>query len=266
MTKDTNSEYERHEPQSVALTAAVFDEFLDNAGHELRTPITALKGQIQLMQRRWMQADVDARDRETLGRMLYQVERLNYHLQVFLDAAHITKGNLDLMPSESAFDLPHMVERMTRTYRAGHPSLSISLRVPEDDEELVNNWDLLRVETILSVLLANAVRYGASHPITITVTREDDAARIAVSDEGIGVPPEDRERIFEPYMRGSNATGKGVGLGLSVARALARAHGGEVGVTPREEGGSTFWLRLPLTHYQTLRDMAHALSENTSAK
>lgn len=237
-------------------SGAVFDEFLDNAGHELRTPITALKAQIQLIQRRWSKIDVDANDRAAVGRMLYHVDRLNYHLQVFLDAAHITKGNLDLLPAGDPFDLVHTVDRMARSYRAGNPSTVFSVTGPDDDEEIANNWDLLRVETILSVLLANAVRYGQGKPITLAVTRQDGRARVEVSDEGIGVPPEDRERIFEPYVRGSNATGKGVGLGLSVARALAQALGGDLGMEPRPEGGSTFWLHIPLSHYRTLRDIA----------
>lgn len=229
------------------------EEFLDLAGHELRIPITALKGQLQLMQRRWRKQGASPEQLSDLDRMLYYTERLNSMLQVMLDAFHAAEGDLQLLPAEAEYDLGDLIARLLTTGSASH---AIHFPRPTDEPPIMGNWDRTRIETVVSILLANAIKYDPSGEITVTLTREGSQARIEVSDRGVGVPAKERARIFAPYTHGSNVENAGMGLGLYVAREIVRAHGGQIGVKPRKDGGSVFWFTLPLARIVTLSERA----------
>ena len=117
-----------------------------------------------------------------------------------------------------------------------------------DDDLLTGRFDLTNALRALVNLIENACRYSPpASPITIQARREDGQLRISVLDRGPGVPPEERERIFEPFYRprGTAPDVRGTGLGLSIARGLAVAQGGGVEFEPREGGGASFSLLLP---------------------
>lgn len=231
------------------------EEFLDRAGHELRIPITALKGQLQLMRRRWGKQGATPEQLSDLDRLLYQTDRVNYLLQVMLDAFHVSEGGLQLLPSEVEYDLGDLITAQLRTSGASNATHTIHFQ-PPNEAPITGNWDRTRIETVVSVLLANATRYSARGEITVTLARKDQHAHIEVSDRGIGVPAKERASIFEAYEHGSNAENYGMGLGLYVAREIVRAHGGQIGVEPREGGGSAFWFTLPLARLMTLSEQA----------
>ena len=103
------------------------------------------------------------------------------------------------------------------------------------------------MEQVLTNLLSNAVKYSSA-PAPIEVVGDADEAwvRLSVRDRGIGIPPEEHGKLFERFFRASTATGiEGTGIGLHVARTIARLHGGDVDARPREGGGSTFVVSLP---------------------
>lgn len=234
---------------------ASLEQFFDLAGHELRNPITALKAQVQLMQRRADKIGLGENEVRGLNRMLYHAERLQTGLQVFLDAAHIAQRRVILIPADVPYDLAELAARQARTYGAGDSVHTIEVEHPAG-EAITGNWDRTRVEMVLGVLLSNALRYSKGGEVLVRVARDGDVARVEVLDRGLGVPPAERSRVFQAYTHASNVENGGVGLGLYVARAVVRKHGGKMGVRARPGGGSIFWFTLPLAGLPSLMEMA----------
>ena len=219
-----------------------FDEFLDLAGHELRVPITALKGQAQLLQRRLRkQGDRDT-ELADLDKIIYQIERLNHQLGVLLDTTHIAQKRMQILPTTC--DLTSLTQRLVATYNAGSPTRQIHVECA--DERLVGEWDRLRIESVLGELLANALKYSTDGDIIVRLARDGAQARVEVEDSGVGIPAAERARVFNAYTHASNVENAGVGLGLHVAREAVKKHHGKIGVRARRGGGSIFWFTLPL--------------------
>lgn len=233
-------------PQAHPADDAAFIQFLDLAGHDLRVPITAMKGQMQLLQRRLRRQQGRETELNDVGKVLYQVERLQQHLATLLEAAHAAQHRLDLLPGEH--DLMAVISRLTGIYDAGDSAHAIV--VNSEVDSLPGVFDRTRVEVVLSVLFGNAFKYASEGTIEVTVTSADDVARVEVSDAGIGVPSAERRAIFNAYTSGSNIENPGVGLGLFVAREIIRMHHGRMGMRARKGGGSTFWFTLPLHSLQ----------------
>ena len=225
------------------------DDFLDLAGHELRTPITALRGQAQLLQRRLRAQPDRASDADALDRMMYQIERLNLELDIYLDASHIFRRRFDLLPIDC--DLVAIARRLVETYTAGVSTHEFTLET--DDDEIRGYWDRKRLHMATASLLANAVKFSAGGKVRVRTMVVGANARLEVHDAGVGVRPADRYRIFEPYERGSNAAHGGAGLGLFVTRAIVKRHQGRLGVRARPGGGSIFWLTVPMPSAQNER-------------
>jgi signal transduction histidine kinase len=233
----------RRTAQKPRTFADTRDDFLDLAGHELRTPITALRGQAQLLQRRLRSQPDRATDADALDRMMYQIERLNLELDIYLDASHIFRKRFDLLPGEC--DLVTIARRLVETYTAGVGTHEFALDTDED--EIRGVWDRKRIHMALASLLANAVKFSAGGAVCVRAMVDGDNARIEVHDAGVGVRPADRYRIFGPYEHGSNVAHGGAGLGLFVTRTIVRRHRGRIGVRARPGGGSVFWLTMPIT-------------------
>ncbi len=218
------------------------DEFLDLAGHELRAPITALKGQMQLLQRRLRAQPGREGDVAELNKMMYQLERLNHELDIYLDAMHVSRDQFELTPIEC--DIVAIANRIVAIYATGATGHNIRLEASE--EHLIGIWDRKRLDEAISAMLSNAVKYGSNGDIVVRIFRDTRGARVEVLDRGIGVPVVDRHRIFAPYIQGSNVKNAGVGLGLAVAREAIRRHHGRIGIRARAGGGSIFWFVVPV--------------------
>jgi signal transduction histidine kinase len=112
---------------------------------------------------------------------------------------------------------------------------------------VVGRWDRARIDTILTNLLSNAIKYGAGKPIEVRVASDGRRAWLSVEDHGIGIAPADQARIFERFERAvPERHYGGFGLGLWIARMMAEAHGGRLGVQSKQGEGSTFLLDLPI--------------------
>ncbi len=232
------------------------EDFLDLTAHELRAPLTILKGQAQLLQMRIRRSDAESdrtRDIADLDKMLFQIERLNHQVSVLLDATHLSQRRFTLAPLR--FDLEQILQRLVALCAAGSPSLVIEYEAPAQGESFIGKGDRQRIETALCELLFNAVRYGGVR-CTVRLSHEGDVshpqARLEVEDTGIGIPARERSMIFQQWTHGSNAEHPGLGLGLYVTREIVRRHHGRIGVRPRGKGsqrsqpGTVFWLTLPL--------------------
>lgn len=237
--------YREQKQQGASADATVADTqaaFFDTIAHDMRGPITALKASMQMIERRLRKFPERADEGPELQRMLYQVERINHQVTMFLAAAHLAQQRLEMHPSEH--DLIASIERVLQVFRTGMPNRTMLFDT--DAQHIVGVWDRVRVEEVFSVLLTNALRFSVSGAVTVRAQHNGQTARVEVSDEGLGVPPDERERIFEQYVVGSNVKNPGLGLGLYIAHELIARQGGRIGMVARPEGGSTFWFELPL--------------------
>jgi two-component system CheB/CheR fusion protein len=230
------------------------EQFLDDVSHELRMPLTALKGQIQLMQRRLRRELAREQDLVDLAKMLYHVERLNHQLDVFLAATHIQQNRYMILPAPC--DIVAVVRHLVSVYAAGTSLHTIRFESPLP--ELTGEWDRRRIEEATSAFLTNAIKYSRGGDILVTVERREDAALVEVKDQGIGVPARERSAIFHAYTTGSRAESVGVGLGLYAAEQAVKRQHGRIGVRSAGRGkGSIFWFELPLLPPQPARRGAY---------
>jgi signal transduction histidine kinase len=228
------------------------DEFLSVASHELKTPLTALRLQVHALQRSVARASDQQFSPEQLSARFdaadRQVQRLVQLIDTLLDVSRLQEGPiaLDAVELDLAALLAEVVER-ARTTAAASGS-TVTLEAPPSARGVV---DASRVDQILTNLLSNAIKYGRGKPIGVrlVVERERAQARanITVSDEGIGIAPEDHERVFDRFERAVSRTHyAGLGLGLWISRKIAESLGGSLTVESDAGKGARFTLSLPL--------------------
>jgi signal transduction histidine kinase len=222
------------------------DTFLSVASHELKTPITVLQLVLERLQRgaKREASLTGAQLVERLEPALRQVRRLGVLVQNLLDVSRARNNHFELECER--FELGALLREVCERF-SEHARQAGSVLAVEDCPPVEVHWDRMRVEQALTNLITNAIKYGAGGPISVRAEVHDGAVSLRVEDRGPGVAEESRERIFNPFERA--ATGhrvESLGLGLYIVREIARAHGGTVGLTGREGGGSCFTLRLPL--------------------
>jgi signal transduction histidine kinase len=242
-------------------------EFLSIASHELKTPVTVIKANLQLCSRRLRRAleqQVDAhvgpsvddvvRTLEAAQAMLNRTEhgadRLVRLVDDLLDASRIQAGKLELRAEPT--ELVAIVREAVEEQRQAHPDRTITLAAPPDSILIEADRDRLR--QAVDNYLSNAFKYSpAKRPVDVSVEREDQhsVARVSVRDEGPGLPSEEHSRVWEEFYRAQgleivSGSGVGLGLGLHICRTIVEQHGGQVGIESTVGEGSTFWFTVPL--------------------
>jgi PAS domain S-box-containing protein len=214
------------------------DEFLSIASHELRTPLTALKLRLQAVLH---SRDLSEKAERRVESAVRQTERLERLIDNLLDVSRITTGHLELEPEE--FDLAEMAQEVAERFREQAAGVALSF---EASEPVLGCWDRLRLEQVVSNLLANALKYGEGKPVLVRVSAQPSSAVVSVADHGIGIAPQDLSRIFNQFERvlGRRTFG-GLGMGLYIARQIAQAHGGRIEVDSAQNRGSNFRVVLP---------------------
>jgi signal transduction histidine kinase len=219
-------------------SARLKEEFLSAAAHDLRTPLTVVLGQAELLERRVARDPTAPPDAAGIQRMVREARRLRDLVTELLDAQRLEQGAevMDLEP----VDLRTVVESVRRRYH----DQGIDLKVTIPAEVVVGSVDAPRFEQVIDNLVANAIKYTTNGILPeVDLEVADGAARISVTDSGVGVPEEERERIFDRFYRASNVQGTpetGIGLGLYICRRIIEAHEGRIWVEPAPEGGSIF--------------------------
>lgn len=228
--------------REATIAAAAREEFLHVASHELRGPLGTLRLTVQLLRRdvtKGGPAGIEARLR-ILDRQAQRLVRLS---DALLDVSRITAGRIELAREEG--DLAALVRDTASAFEEEATELGVPLAV-EAAGPVRCTFDAARLEQVISNLLSNALKYGRGQPIRIAVSALGDGARIEVEDSGLGIAPEDQERIFDRFERAvSGRHHAGLGLGLWIARRLVEAHGGRIRVRSAPEVGSTFTVDLP---------------------
>jgi two-component system sensor histidine kinase EvgS len=235
--------------EEASRSASAKAEFLAMMSHEIRSPMSGLLGIIELL-RETALSDDQLRMTELVHESAASLLRI---INDILDFSKIEAGNLAV--SEESTDLRQLVAAALQpiSFVAADKGLQLVGDVAED----VPPWvmiDPLRLRQILTKLLHNAVKFTASGTVRLAVTRIEEAGReamldFAISDTGIGMTPEQRGRLFEPFSQTDASTTKafgGTGLGLTISRRLARLLGGDITVESEPATGSVFRLRLPL--------------------
>lgn len=222
------------------------DEFVAIATHELRTPLSALSLQLIALQRAVDAGHIptEERLRQSLVTARRQTERLEQLVSHLLDVSRISTGRLELEPEE--VDLAELVHRLVMRFEEKLAEAGCTA-VVHADTPVVAKVDRLRVEQVVMNLLSNAMKYARGQPVELHVEREQEMAVLGVKDYGPGISLEAQARIFERYQRASGKHSReSLGLGLYVARQIARAHGGELKVESTPGQGAHFILRVPL--------------------
>ncbi|HKW22469.1 MAG TPA: GAF domain-containing sensor histidine kinase [Ktedonobacterales bacterium] len=265
---------ERTEAQAEALSAErakrQMDDFLSIAGHELRTPITSAKLNVNFVMQlldRFLQAEdaepTDAEDmtlhersiqrlkraRDLLERTNRQFKRQERLINDLLDLSRVDVGKLDFR--FETCDFVAIAQDSTDEQQATNPGRSILFSAP--DHPLPVWADADRLIQVVDNLLSNAIKYSEPDtPIAVRVCADGDFARYEVKDEGPGLSLEDQGQIWQRYYRVNGimhqtGSGPGLGLGLFISKTIVERHGGDVGVESEPGKGSTFWFKVPLS-------------------
>jgi signal transduction histidine kinase len=233
--------------QQAQQAIQVRDDFLSIASHELKTPLTSLKLQVQgllVVPPVSLNAPDAKRLKQTLEVVDRQVARLDKLIVNLLDVSRIVAGRLLLDPSET--NLSMLVVEVSRQFEAQLARSGCRLE-KHIEPGVVGNWDAPRIDQVVTNLLSNAIKYGSGKPIEIAVVPTAAGARLVVRDHGIGISAEDQRRIFGRFERAASLSYGGLGLGLFISAQIVRAHGGTISVESSPDVGSIFTVDLPRT-------------------
>jgi two-component system, OmpR family, sensor histidine kinase KdpD len=232
---------EAQRAQVRAETEQLRNSLLSSVSHDLRTPLASITGTISSLLEDEAQVDPTIR-RELLHSVYEEVERLNRLVNNLLDMMRLEAGAVTVRKEW------HVLEEVVGTALA-HMEKRLHDRVVEihlsPDLPLVH-LDAVLIEQVLVNLLDNAVKYTPTeNPIDISASQENGTVRVDVADRGPGFPPGDEERVFEKFYRGHTGSIRGVGLGLTICRAIVEAHGGKIWAEGRQGGGALVRFTLP---------------------
>ncbi len=217
--------------------------FLSTAAHELKTPLTAIKGGTQLLERRMKRAGpaFGERDLQLLAMVSEQVTKLAAMVDDLLDTSRLAGGRIRL--ALERLNLREVVDQAISEYeRDSDRTISRSL----DEPSVYVKGDPKRLRQLLRVLLVNAASYSPPEaPIIVSVSSDSSHAQLSVRDYGVGVDVEERARVFGRFFRGRREH-QGLGVGLYIAAELVNLHGGSIELRSEPPEGSTFEVLLPL--------------------
>ena len=233
-------------------TARMKEDFVSAAAHDLKTPLTTIVAQAQLLERR---AEQEGRTVELTGirRLIRESEQLSRLVEEILDASRIERGSFPLHLEDA--DLSAVVREVAERDRPGGRRIEVV-----SDGPVQGRFDPDRIRQLVENLVENALKYSPEEgPVMMRAWREGSEARLSVTDRGIGIPPEDISHVFERFRRGSNVDHRrfgGIGLGLFICRGIVEQHGGRIWVDSVPGRETTFHVALPMAAVAGTRDAA----------
>jgi signal transduction histidine kinase len=228
--------------RSLRKSLAMRNEFIEVASHELRTPLTPLLLELELLLRRASADNAPAQPR--LAKALRHGRRLDRLVRELLDVANIESGRTNLeLQSVSLAEIVHDVVNGLALDGNYGARCEVEVRAPD---AVVGHWDPLRLEQITTNLIHNALKFSGTHPVDVIIDARGRTAELHVIDQGPGIAPADRQRVFGKFERSCATQLGGLGLGLWVVHELVDAMGGRISLESQLGQGSTFSVYLPL--------------------
>jgi signal transduction histidine kinase len=209
-------------------------DFATAVSHEFKTPIAGIRGALELIDDHWTTMDAGERTR-FIANATADAERLQRLTDRLLDLARA-----DMMTGDTRDRADVVLVSRTVATRTGAGDTAVT--IDATTEAMIARIAPEVLETVLDTILANSIQAGAD-AVVIAIRPSADAITVTIIDNGLGIPPADRERVFEPFVTGRRETG-GTGLGLSIARSLLAATGGSIAILP-SQGGATVRISLP---------------------
>ncbi|MDA8189147.1 MAG: sensor histidine kinase, partial [Dehalococcoidales bacterium] len=225
--------------ENMQKTLQLREEFLTVASHELKTPLTVIKGYIQLL----LRDERDPARRKSLDAVVRHADRISELIGEMLQMAQLQAGPLELR--QERLDLAALTQEIAGEMQATAQKHRLLLC---SAGPVWVHGDRERLEIVLRHLLDNAIRYSPKGgDVDVEVVAADGFARVTVIDHGLGVPREKQEHIFEPFFQVYPALAPfgGMGLGLHISKRIVEAHGGKIWFESEEEKGSSFHFTLP---------------------
>jgi signal transduction histidine kinase len=223
--------------------AQLKEDFLSAAAHDLKTPLTTIISQAQLIDRRLERSPERPVDRASVQRIITESNRLRSMVHELLDAARGEHGQL--VRQREPTDLNALLQDVASRHQTDHHPF-----VLKASAHVVGEYDSLRIGQLLDNLVENAVKYSPDGGAIEIALWQDSEVHITVSDHGIGIPPADVPHLFDRFHRGSNVDDRrfpGMGLGLYICHSIVTSHSGRISVESRPGSGTTFHVALPNT-------------------
>ncbi len=215
-------------------------EVISTVSHELRSPLTSVKGYTSLLLNRWDRLG-DEQKRMMLEQVHHDADRVTRLVTELLDISRLESGRLVLR--RQLVDVPALVAAVTDKVRMLEPQLEVEVRFPPNFPRAFADPD--KVEQVLTNLVENAAKYASPKGMTVAGAVRNGHLEVAVADRGEGIPPSDLNRVFTKFFRRAETRPTGSGLGLWISRGLVEAHGGQMEVESQVGQGSTFRFTLP---------------------
>jgi two-component system CheB/CheR fusion protein len=222
------------------------DEFISIASHELKTPITSLKAALQMMERVSLKNEDMKQVRTFVIKSIKQADKLIELVQDLLDVTKIQSGKLELRKTK--FILDELIAECCEEIQNGSARHTL---VVKGEKNIEIYADRNRLEQVILNLLSNAIKYSpGGNTVIVSIVREGNDVKIAVTDFGIGIPAEKQEFLFDRFYRVEKNSQKyaGLGLGLYISSEIIKRHNGRITIQSEEGKGSTFWFTMPLTN------------------
>jgi PAS domain S-box-containing protein len=236
-------------------------EIVSTVSHELRSPLTSVKGYTSLLLNRWDRLD-DEQKLSMLEQVQHDADRVTRLITELLDISRLETGRLRLRCQ--MVDIAALAGEVIQKVRIGYPELEVEITFPPELPRVYADPD--KVEQVLTNLLENAAKYADSPDVRVQGIYDDERRELAVAvhDVGRGIPPSELPRLFNKFFRGAEGgRPSGSGLGLYIARGLVEAHGGHLVAQSRLGEGSTFTFTLPADAFE--REHGEAVAQEGPA-
>jgi len=227
------------------------DEFISIASHELKTPLTSVKGYIQLLQRS-LNRDDKTMAQNHLEKAAIQLEKLNELIVDLLDISKIESGKMKF--NMKSFCADNMVSNAIEMLQHSNPDFKIT-KLGKTDEMIFG--DEMRLEQVVINFITNAIKYApGTNQVNVTINIKDEKLYLAVKDFGIGISKEQQDKIFDKFYRVEENSNRfnGLGIGLYICSEIINRHGGTIGVNSVPDEGSEFYFIIPITEEEILKN------------
>lgn len=230
------------------------DDFISIAAHELKTPLSSLMLQVQMLNHYIDNGKIHSMGDEKLFHLAdisnKQVKRFSHLINDLLDVSRINTGKLKLHLEQ--VNVNDVIASSISHFQAELEKHGCQVSF-DSHGKIIGKWDRMRLEQVFTNLISNAIKYGAGKPISFEVHKQESNVIITVHDQGMGIAKEDQDKIFERFVRAVPLDHVGgLGLGLFITKQIVEAHGGSIKVESDKGKGANFILELPLQFPETL--------------